>query len=221
MRIRIMLVFLLCTSLIAHAQTTVKKSKSNICHDVSSQYYQRTKNFIPYNSLDDCLKSGGRLPKGQSYTPPIKSKLKSRAVSNYNREEFGKGWADEDGDCQNTRQEILISTSTTPVRFSNDNECRVIFGRWVSMFTGDIIFDASKIDIDHIVPLKWAWDHGADKWTKEKREKFANDPINLVAVEASLNRQKGAKGVDEWLPPKNQGQYKSRFKRICQKYGIL
>lgn len=71
-----------------------------------------------------------------------------------------------------------------------------------------------------MVPLKWAWDHGADKWSQEKREQFANDRVNLVAVEASLNRSKGAKGLDEWLPPANQEQYKARFKRILLKYGL-
>lgn len=88
------------------------------------------------------------------------------------------------------------------------------------MYSGEVIFDASKIDIDHIVPLKWAWDHGASEWSREKRKQFANDPINLVAVEARLNRQKGAKGLDEWLPPKNVEQYKARFKRVLVKYGL-
>jgi hypothetical protein len=29
---------------------------------------------------------------------------------------------------------------------------------------------------------------------RTKREQFANDPVNLFAVEARVNRQKGAKG---------------------------
>lgn len=41
----------------------VKKSRSGICHDTSSRYYSRTKRFKPFNSLSQCLKSGGRLPK--------------------------------------------------------------------------------------------------------------------------------------------------------------
>lgn len=88
------------------------------------------------------------------------------------------------------------------------------------MYSGKILFDASKVDIDHVVPLKWAWEHGAQVWNKTKREQFANDPINLVPVEASLNRSKGAKGLDEWLPPANQAQYKARFQRIVLKYGL-
>jgi len=40
----------------------VKKSTTGICHEIGSTYYSRTKNFTPYNSIDDCLNSGGRLP---------------------------------------------------------------------------------------------------------------------------------------------------------------
>lgn len=41
----------------------VKKSKSGICHAPGGSYYDRTKNFTPFKTLDECLKSGGRLPK--------------------------------------------------------------------------------------------------------------------------------------------------------------
>lgn len=88
------------------------------------------------------------------------------------------------------------------------------------MFTGNVITDARKLDIDHVVPLKWAWEHGAASWPKAKRVKFANDPINLIAVEASLNRAKGAQGPDEWLPPNNTCQYVLRFLRITSKYQL-
>ncbi|WOH39538.1 DUF1524 domain-containing protein [Thalassotalea fonticola] len=57
--------------------------------------------------------------------------------------------------------------------------------------------------MDHVVPIKWAWEHGARSWGVKKRVAFADAPANLLSVEASLNRCKGAKGVDEWLEPKN------------------
>lgn len=41
----------------------VKKSKSGICHDRSSGWYKRTKNFLPFDTIEECLKSGGRLPR--------------------------------------------------------------------------------------------------------------------------------------------------------------
>ncbi len=41
----------------------VKMSNSGICHAPSTTYYEQTKRFIPYRTLDECLKAGGRMPK--------------------------------------------------------------------------------------------------------------------------------------------------------------
>jgi hypothetical protein len=41
----------------------VKKSLTAICHAKGTRYYKQTLKFISFNSLKDCLKSGGRLPK--------------------------------------------------------------------------------------------------------------------------------------------------------------
>ena len=47
----------------AAAADPVKKSDSGICHDKSSPHYEKTKNFTPFNSMDECVKSGGKPPK--------------------------------------------------------------------------------------------------------------------------------------------------------------
>ncbi|WP_417522300.1 HNH endonuclease family protein [Marinobacter sp.] len=198
---------------------TVKQSSSGICHDQSSSYYERTKNFKPFSSLDACLRAGGRLPKGYS-SSSSSSRNTSAPSSGYSRDQFGRGWVDTDADCQNSRHEALIAQSTGQVRFKTGRECRVTAGRWISPFTGAVIHDPSQIDIDHVVPLKWAWDHGANHWSRAQRERFANDPANLLSVEASLNRQKGAKGPDQWLPPANQCQYMLRFTRVMKTYQL-
>lgn len=108
--------------------------------------------------------------------------------NSYKRSAFGRGWDDADGDCQNSRAEALIATSSTTVRFATDRECRVVTGRWISPFTGNVIQNTSDIDIDHVVPLKWAWERGARGWPQAKRERFANDMVNLWPIELSLNR---------------------------------
>ena len=197
-------------------QSEVKLSVSGICHDSTSRSYNRTKNYTPFQSLEDCLDAGGRLPKGQTG----EGKSSSSNLNEYRREHFGSGWADTDGDCQNSRHEALIAQSTGQVTFKDQRKCMIRTGRWISMYSGQVIHDATAIDIDHVVPLKWAWAQGANDWTKERRVEFANDPINLLAVEASLNRQKGAKGPDKWQPPTNQCQYLSRFRRIAIKYDL-
>lgn len=201
----------------------VKKSKSGICHPPASSYYERTKNYQAFDSVHACIQSGGRLPKNMSSFQSIaKAEMSARPTSSsgYERSKFGHGWDDADGDCQDSRAEALITASTTTVRFADERRCRVVTGRWISMFTGNVIQNASDIDIDHVAPLKWAWDHGASSWTKAKREKFANDPVNLLPVEASLNRSKGAQGPESWLPPSGKCQYVSRFVRIVKTYGL-
>ena len=45
------------------ANVPVKKSKTNICHKKGSKYYDQTKHFRAYNTIKDCIDSGGRLPK--------------------------------------------------------------------------------------------------------------------------------------------------------------
>tara|TARA_B100000941_G_C28046761_1_gene322388 strand:- start:48 stop:266 length:219 start_codon:yes stop_codon:yes gene_type:complete len=41
----------------------VKKSKTGICHKAGTRYYDQTKYFEKFSSIEDCIKSGGRLPK--------------------------------------------------------------------------------------------------------------------------------------------------------------
>lgn len=54
----------------ADAAPAVKKSNNDICHDESSPGYKATKNFKPFATMDECIKSGGRAPK----TPDAKAK---------------------------------------------------------------------------------------------------------------------------------------------------
>ena len=167
------------------AAETIKKTSSGICHPPESSYYDRTKNFHAFDSMETCLARGGRLPKQLASTDA--PKLNEDPADSYRRSAFGHGWDDADGDCQNSRAEALIASSSKPVRFASDKRCRVVAGRWVSPFTGNVILNSQDIDIDHVVPLKWAWERGANTWPSEKREKFANDPVNLWPVELALN----------------------------------
>ena len=227
-------VFLIYVALIATSSHTlaqsqiVKKSNSGICHPPESSYYERTRDFRPFETLQACLDSGGRLPANLNSsavsegTPERlpRSTTSSASASGYDRSRFGHGWDDADGDCQDSRAEALIATSSTQVRFADSRRCRVTTGRWISPFTENIIQNSSEIDIDHVVPLRWAWDRGADQWSQQERENFANDSVNLIPVEASLNRSKGARGPDEWLPPSGQCGYIARFVRIVRVYGL-
>lgn len=207
------------------ADGMVKKSTSGICHDVDSSYYGRTKNYTAYNSIRECLMSGGRLPK--RVTAPIEAAIKEadsegrEYTTLYDRDAWPH-WIDEDKDCQNTRHELLISSSQVPVKFKRAKGCSVVSGKWYDPYSGKTFTDARDLDIDHIVALEYAHIHGGYNFTRAQRQAFANDPDNIIAVDLSLNRSKGSKGPTEFMPP-NQSyrcEYLAKFDGIMVKYGL-
>lgn len=117
----------------------------------------------------------------------------------YDRSEWPH-WVDEDGDCQDTRAEILIATSQVPVKFKRNKGCVVTWGEWYDPYTGKTFTKASDLDIDHIVPLKEAHRSGGYAWSRDKRREFANDPENLIPVDLSANRAKSDQDPAGWMP---------------------
>lgn len=151
------------------------------------------------------------------------STKKNKAPISYDRKKF-KHWVDLDGDCQNTRNEILIARSNVPVTFKKNKkgDCVVKSGEWSDFYYFETLSEAQNIDIDHIVPLKHAWTAGANTWTPKKREVFANDHENLVITNKKYNRQKGAKTILEWMPVEKSYacQYIKRWFEIKEKYDL-
>jgi hypothetical protein len=139
----------------------------------------------------------------------------------YNRSDW-KHWSDFDRDCMNTRHEILADQADGRIKLSPDG-CYVSTGLWNDPFSGKQLTRASDLDVDHVIPLKWAHDHGGDAWSAAKKEIFANDPINLLAVDDGLNQKKGAKGPDEWLPPNRafRCEYLFIWEQVLEKYSDL
>ena len=123
-------------------------------------------------------------------------------LPDYDRDDW-KHWIDEDRDCQNTRHEVLITESSKVVTFKSDKQCQVATGEWLAPYTGAVITDATQLDVDHMVPLKNAHVSGGWAWDKDKKAAYANEmeyANHLIAVTASANRKKGAKGPEEWKP---------------------
>jgi len=145
---------------------------------------------------------------------------KVSTLSVYDRDSWPH-WIDEDNDCQNLRAEILIDTSLIPVTLDSKG-CVVVEGRWFDSYTSRMYTKAVELDIDHVVPLKHAHDHGAGDWSREQKQEFANDIYNLIAVERGENRRKSASGPNEWMPPAEEYgcEYLQRWVGIKHKYGL-
>jgi hypothetical protein len=78
----------------------------------------------------------------------------------------------------------------------------------------------AAVQIEHIVPLAYAWDLGARNWTDEMRVRFANDPANLLAVDGPANQDKGDQ-EPAWMPPNTafRCQYAIQFIAVLRGYG--
>ena len=120
----------------------------------------------------------------------------------YDRSLYGD-WIDEDGDCQNTRAEVLIAENTGTLTYTSSTNCIVSTGTWYDSYTDTVYTTAGDLDVDHMVPLKEAHDSGGWNWDSIKRKQYANDltaPEHLIAVSASANRSKSASDPAEWMP---------------------
>ncbi|HEY9369670.1 HNH endonuclease family protein [Streptomyces sp.] len=151
--------------------------------------------------------------------------VKGRAPkTGYAREEFGRAWADVDRNGCGTRDDILKRDLTGVA--VKDGGCKVASGTLTDdPYTGrrvEFVRGRSKVDIDHVVALSDAWQKGAQKWDPEKRLRFANDPLNLLAVDSATNRRKGDGDAATWLPPNKAYRctYVARQVAVKRKYEV-
>ena len=144
--------------------------------------------------------------------------------SDYDRDLFG--WRDDmDRNGCDTRNDILRRDLTAITLKSGTDGCVVQRGTLDSPYSGETIdFDRSDstVDIDHVVALSDAWQTGAASWEEQTMREFANDPLNLLAVDSGLNRQKGDGDAATWLPPKKdyRCEYVARQIAVKDKYEL-
>ena len=136
----------------------------------------------------------------------------------YDRDTFG-GWRDADGDCRDTRAEVLVSESRRPVTGS----CSVTRGRWFSLYDNRFWRRASDVDIDHVVPLKEVWRSGGKRWGSARRVAYANDLADrrtLRAVTDNVNQSKGDSDPARWLPEYHQCTYVAEYTAVKIRWSL-
>lgn len=152
----------------------------------------------------------------------------------YRRPLFGDAW-DDDNDAPgghngcDTRNDILNRdlVDTTHVSTKRCAEA-VATGTLHDPYTNATIAFTrgakigEAVQIDHIVPLAYAWDMGASAWPYRQRLRFANDPANLLAVAGPSNQDKGDAGPGQWMPPnKSFGcQYAVAYIAVLRGYAL-
>ncbi|WP_151774479.1 HNH endonuclease family protein [Streptomyces abyssomicinicus] len=148
----------------------------------------------------------------------------------YDRDEFGEAWLDtadvplSRNGCD-TRNDLL-QRDGDELEFRTGSNCVVVAMTLADPYTGKEIdwikADAAEVQIDHVMALSYNWQMGASRWSREKREAIANDPLNLLPVDGPTNSAKGDSGPATWVPPSKaiRCAYAVRFAQVSLKYEL-
>lgn len=160
--------------------------------------------------------------------------VKGRAPkTGYDRAMFGQAWSDDVTETYghngcDTRNDILRRDLTNVVVKPGTNGCVALSGTLADPYTGrNIPFVRGQgtslaVQIDHVIALSNAWQTGAQQLTVEQRQNFANDPLNLLAVDGPSNAQKGDGDAATWLPPRRtyRCSYAARQVSVKSKHNL-
>jgi hypothetical protein len=155
--------------------------------------------------------------------------VKGRApLTGYDRALFGQAWKDTDRNGCDQRNDVLGRDLTGIAYKSGTHDCVVLTGTLADPYSGTTIAftrgqdTSSAVQIDHVVALADAWQKGAQQWDAATRASFANDLVNLLAVDGPLNDQKGAGDTATWLPPNKAYRcaYVARQVGVKATYGL-
>jgi hypothetical protein len=124
--------------------------------------------------------------------------VKGRAPrTGYDRDQFGSGWVDVDNNGCVTRNDILARDLDDETFKPGTPDCVVLTGTLADPYSGRTIGfrrgqdTSDDVQIDHVVALSDAWQKAAQGFNATRRTAFANDPLNLLAVDGPLNMAKG------------------------------
>ncbi|MEV0777694.1 HNH endonuclease family protein [Streptomyces sp. NPDC050428] len=149
----------------------------------------------------------------------------------YDRDEFGYAWMDTAdgvpfaGNGCDTRNDLL-KRDGQDIEFKSGSDCVIVSMTLHDPYTGKSIAwkkkQATAVQIDHVVPLSYSWQLGSARWPESKRERFANDALNLIPVEGRANSAKGDSGPASWLPPSREIRcaYAVRFAQAALSYDM-
>jgi hypothetical protein len=154
--------------------------------------------------------------------------------ADYRRGAFGDAWEDDNdapggrNGCD-TRNDILnrdledkiyVATKRCPQAVAGGTLRDPYTNATIAFVRGNRV--GASVQIDHLVPLAFAWDMGARDWTEPMRIRFANDPANLLAVAGGANQDKGDQPPGDWMPPNAAFwcQYAVAFIAVLRGYGL-
>ncbi len=177
------------------------------------------------------ITSDGDKAKARTIIKKVETKGRGPKTG-YSRDQFGYAWMDSapggipysHNGCDSRND--LIKRDGEDVHFRAGSDCVVSSMTLHDPYTGKTIewtkARATIVQIDHVMPLSYDWQMGASRWSKDKREDIANDPLNLIPVDGPSNGAKSDSGPASWLPPNKRIRcsYAVRVAQVSLKYDL-
>ncbi|MGN6688504.1 MAG: GmrSD restriction endonuclease domain-containing protein, partial [Actinomycetales bacterium] len=146
----------------------------------------------------------------------------------YDRDLFAYRGVDLDGNGCDTRNDVLRRDLTAVTLKPGTQDCVVLSGTLADPYSGTSIpfvrgeSTSADVQVDHVVALSDAWQKGAQRWSAATRQAFANDSLNLLAVDGPTNEAKGDGDAATWLPPVRSYRcaYVARQVAVKARYGL-
>lgn len=200
--------------------TSKVKYKSNGHRPSTLQYMTRfwlSVSVVFFSAASSAEDRGGKLG-FQSATVDMMAYLEQHSVTDdvdgphpgvdkYNRLQHFGAWQYQNSNtrCSQTRIAVLVRQADPrgPIE-QNPKTCRVTTGVWHEPYTGQDVFDATELQIDHVVPLKNAYYLGGYRWRAALRCHYANymgNLFHLLAVNGHENMAKGDRSPERYMPP--------------------
>lgn len=120
----------------------------------------------------------------------------------YNRTRHFGSWI-TDEDCFDTRAIVLERDSSTAVKYSTTNPCKVSQGTWLDPYSNKVFKKASEVQVDHLVALQNAYISGGSEWEPKVRCLYANVTFNsfhLKTVSSAENQRKSNRTPADYMP---------------------
>lgn len=209
-------------------QSSVETTNTSNSDTSNSNSVSYSTDGLSYASIDDAISALNNIT------------ISEADNNDYSRDEFGS-WSNANG--KSTRVDVLINQADDYTLENN----KVVSGTWTIKYTGETVtYDNAKdisnnLQIDHIVPVSYAFHHGASSWDTDKKEEFYNDDGtsdghsvgdnksddysnvgNLIVSDRHSNISKSDSGPADWMPEDQSYwvNYCESWIKICNNYGV-
>lgn len=160
-----------------------------------------------------------------------KLNLSKGKSSSFNEASFPHFINSSSNPCWSTKNTILYSQKADGKFIMEDayrkpttdmtKACSIKAGTWIDTYTGKKL-SVDSVNLDFVIPLQYANNHGASSWDNAKKQEFANDKDNFVVASTSGIAKRHGRTPAKWLPDDDKYAciLSKKFISVANKYNL-